>query len=70
MIREIYSERQLLEVMTDFWFNHFNVYQYKDRDTYYTTAYERDVIRPHVLRQILRPACRHGAKPCNANVSR
>jgi uncharacterized protein (DUF1800 family) len=49
VLREIYSERQLLEVMTDFWFNHFNVYQYKDRDTYYTTAYERDVIRPHAL---------------------
>ena len=35
--------------MTDFWFNHFNVYQYKDRDPYYTTAYERDVIRPHAF---------------------
>jgi uncharacterized protein (DUF1800 family) len=47
--REIYSQRQLLEVMTDFWFNHFNVYQNKDQDTYYTTAYERDVIRPHAF---------------------
>jgi uncharacterized protein (DUF1800 family) len=49
LIREIYSERQLLEVMTDFWFNHFNVFQYKDHCVYYTTAYERDVIRPHAL---------------------
>jgi len=49
LIREIYSERQLLEVMTDFWFNHFNVHLFKDRDPYYTTAYERDVIRPHAF---------------------
>lgn len=49
LMREIYSERQLLEVMTDFWFNHFNVFQYKNQCTYYTTAYERDVIRPHAL---------------------
>lgn len=49
VIRAIYSERQLLEVMTDFWINHFNVYQYKDQDIFYTTAYERDVIRPRAL---------------------
>jgi uncharacterized protein (DUF1800 family) len=49
IVRAIYSERQLLEVMTDFWFNHFNVFQFKDQDAYYTTAYERDVIRPHAL---------------------
>jgi uncharacterized protein (DUF1800 family) len=49
LMREIYSERQLLEVMTDFWINHFNVYQYKNQCAYYTTAYERDVIRPHAL---------------------
>jgi uncharacterized protein (DUF1800 family) len=49
VMREIYSERQLLEVMTDFWFNHFNVYQSKNQCAYYTTAYERDVIRPHAL---------------------
>ena len=49
VMRAIYSERQLLEVMTDFWINHFNVYQYKNQCAYYTTAYERDVIRPHAL---------------------
>jgi uncharacterized protein (DUF1800 family) len=49
VMREIYSERQLLEVMTDFWINHFNVYQYKNQCAYYTTAYERDVIRPHAF---------------------
>jgi uncharacterized protein (DUF1800 family) len=49
VIREIYSERQLQEVMTDFWINHFNVFQYKDQCVYYTTAYERDTVRPHAL---------------------
>jgi uncharacterized protein (DUF1800 family) len=49
LLREIYSERQLQEVMTDFWFNHFNVFLSKDADQQYTTSYERDVIRPHAL---------------------
>ena len=50
MIRDIYSERQLETVMTDFWLNHFNVYLRKNQDeTYLLPAYERDVIRPHAL---------------------
>jgi uncharacterized protein (DUF1800 family) len=48
-LRAILSERQLQEVMTDFWFNHFNVYIGKDSDQWYTTSYERDVIRKHAL---------------------
>jgi uncharacterized protein (DUF1800 family) len=36
-------------VLTDFWFNHFNVFIGKGADRYLVTAYERDVIRPHVL---------------------
>src|SRR5205807_4986038 len=49
ILRAIYSERQLQEVLTDFWFNHFNVDVRKGRDRFMVTAYERDVIRPHVL---------------------
>jgi len=49
LLRAIYSERQLEEVMTDFWYNHFNVFVNKGPDRYMITAYERDVIRPHVL---------------------
>ena len=49
IVRSIESERQVLEVMTDFWFNHFNVYQPKGADEWYTTAYERDTIRAHAL---------------------
>jgi uncharacterized protein (DUF1800 family) len=47
--RAVLSERQLEEVMTDFWFNHFNVYLEKGADRWLTTAYERDAIRPHVF---------------------
>jgi len=48
-LRAVYSERQLDEVMTDFWFNHFNVFMGKGPDRYLLTGYERDVIRPHAL---------------------
>jgi uncharacterized protein (DUF1800 family) len=49
LLRAIFSERQLDEIMTDFWFNHFNVFINKDADRYLLTSYERDAIRPHVL---------------------
>jgi uncharacterized protein (DUF1800 family) len=49
MTRAIYSDRQLQQVMDDFWFNHFNVFAGKGEDRYYLTSYERDVIAPHVL---------------------
>jgi uncharacterized protein (DUF1800 family) len=49
LLRAIYSERQLEEVMTDFWFNHFNVFANKGADRVLLTNYEQDVIRPHAL---------------------
>src|SRR5712664_1035531 len=49
LTRAIYSERQLQQVMDDFWFNHFNVFAGKGEDRYYLTSYERDVIQPHAL---------------------
>jgi uncharacterized protein (DUF1800 family) len=47
--RAIYSERQLQQVLDDFWFNHFNVYAAKGEVKWYLTSYERDVIQPHTL---------------------
>src|SRR5579864_2371058 len=47
--RALYSERQLYEEMTAFWFNHFNVFAGKGRDRWMLTAYERDTIRPHAM---------------------
>ncbi len=64
LIRAIHSERQLQEVMTDFWFNHFNVFIGKGADRWWTTAYERDAIRPHALgkfRDLLGEVARHPA---------
>ena len=49
LLRAVYSERQLQEVLTDFWFNHFNVDARKIEDQPVVAEYERDVIRPHVL---------------------
>jgi uncharacterized protein (DUF1800 family) len=49
LLRAVYSERQLEEVLTDFWFNHFNVDARKIEERPVTVAYERDVIRPRVL---------------------
>jgi len=49
MVRAVYSQRQLAEQLSDFWFNHFNIFVYKDADRWYLIPYERDSIRPHVL---------------------
>ncbi|MGQ9896150.1 MAG: DUF1800 domain-containing protein [Acidobacteriota bacterium] len=49
LLRAVYSERQLHEVMTDFWFNHFNVFAGKNLVHAFLSEYERDVIRPHAL---------------------
>jgi uncharacterized protein (DUF1800 family) len=49
LLRDVDSDKQLQEVLTDFWFNHFNVFVGKGQVRDYLTAYERDVIRPHVL---------------------
>lgn len=49
ILRSVYSERQLEEVLTDFWFNHFNVDARKGPVRFMLTSYERDTIRPHVL---------------------
>src|SRR5713101_6677482 len=47
--RAIYSERQLQQIMDDFWFNHFNVFAGKGEDRWFLTSYERDVIQPHTM---------------------
>ena len=47
--RAVVSERQLQEVMVDFWFNHFNVYAAKGPERYYLAQYEREAIRPYAL---------------------
>ncbi len=49
IIRAAYGENQLQEVLTDFWFNHFNVSLTKGQCQQFVLTYERDAIRPNVL---------------------
>ena len=49
LIRAVDSQRQLDEVLTDFWFNHFNIFWPKGQDKWMTTDFEMNAIRPHVL---------------------
>ncbi|HYO99043.1 MAG TPA: DUF1800 family protein, partial [Pyrinomonadaceae bacterium] len=49
ILRAVYSERQLQEVLVDFWTNHFNVYANKGADRWLLVSYDRDTIRPHTL---------------------
>jgi len=51
ILRATYTNNQLKEVLTDFWFNHFNVSLNKNQCAPYVPAYERDVIRPNVTGQ-------------------
>jgi uncharacterized protein (DUF1800 family) len=49
ILRAVYSERQLQEVMVDFWTNHFNVFAGKGADRWLLPAYDRDTIRPFAM---------------------
>ncbi len=49
IMRAVYSEKQLNEVMVDFWTNHFNVYANKAATRWFLPEYDRDVIRPNAL---------------------
>jgi len=49
LARAVVSERQLDEVMVDFWENHFSVYAGKGQTRLFLASYDRDVIRPYAL---------------------
>ncbi|AFY55579.1 hypothetical protein Riv7116_3104 [Rivularia sp. PCC 7116] len=64
LLRATESPRQLQEVMVDFWYNHFNVYQNKGLTRLWMSAYEEQAIRPHVFgkfRDLLGATARHPA---------
>jgi uncharacterized protein (DUF1800 family) len=64
LTRSVYSERQLEEMMTDFWFNHFNVFFGKGIDRYLIADYEARAIRAHVFgkfRDLLGATAKHPA---------
>ena len=49
LLRAVYTDRQLEEVLVDFWFNHFNVFAGKGITRNFISEYEREAIRPYVL---------------------
>ncbi len=64
LLRAVYSERQLFEVMVNFWENHFSIFANKDADRFLLTEFDRDTIRPFALgnfRDLLHATARSGA---------
>jgi len=49
MMRAVEGPRQLQEVMTAFWFNHFNIVANKGMDNIWTGVFEETAIRPHTM---------------------
>jgi uncharacterized protein (DUF1800 family) len=49
LLRAVYSDHQLQELLVDFWFNHFNVFLNTGSAPYTLPTYEREAIRPHVF---------------------
>jgi uncharacterized protein (DUF1800 family) len=49
LLRAVYSNRQLNEVMVDFWENHFSIYANKDADRLLLTSFDRDSVRPFAM---------------------
>jgi len=61
-LRAVYSKKQLVEVLADFWHNHFNVYFWQDDGVPLLVSYNRDVLRTHMLgnfRQMLEAVATH-----------
>jgi uncharacterized protein (DUF1800 family) len=64
ILRSVDSERRLQEVMTDFWFNHFNIFAGKGLDRIWIGAFEEQAIRPNALghfRDLLGATAKHPA---------
>ena len=49
LLRAVYSDRQLYELMVNFWENHFSIFANKDADRYLLTGYDRETIRPFTM---------------------
>jgi uncharacterized protein (DUF1800 family) len=49
LLRAVYSERQLYEVMVDFWENHFSIFANKDADRLLLTGFDREAVRPFAM---------------------
>ena len=64
IVRAIHGPRQLQEVLTAFWFNHFNVFAGKGLCSIWIGAFEEEAIRPHTMgrfRDLLGATAKHPA---------
>lgn len=62
ILRAVYSKKQLVELLADFWHNHFNIYFWQDDGVPLLVSYNRDVLRRHMLgnfRQMLEAVTSH-----------
>ena len=62
ILRGVYSRKQVVELLADFWHNHFNVYFWQDDGVPLLASYNRDVLRAHMLgnfRQMLEAVAKH-----------
>ena len=62
ILRAVYSRKQIVELLADFWHNHFNVYFWQDDGVPLLVSYNRDVLRKHMLgnfRQMLEAVASH-----------
>ena len=62
VLRAVYSRKQIVELLADFWHNHFNVYFWQDDGVPLLVSYNRDVLRKHMLgnfRQMLEAVASH-----------
>ena len=70
LLQAVYSQRQLESVLTDFWFNHFNVSMTDNQARAHLLSYERDAIGPGVVGKFRRAPGRDGRPSGHAVVSR
>ena len=70
LVRAVESENQLEEVMTDFWYNHFNVSTTDNKVKPFLLSYERDAIRPNALGSFPRSPRSHRQEPGDAGLPR
>lgn len=62
LLRAVYSKKQLVEMLADFWHNHFNIYFWQDDGVPLLVSYNRDVLRRHMFgnfRQMLEAVATH-----------
>ena len=62
LLRAVFSKKQLVELLADFWHNHFNIFFWQDDGVPLLVSYNRDVLRRHMLgnfRQMLEAVASH-----------